>query len=116
MHRGRPTDCAKHAEALPSSLLYRRLLSRYETTAESSIKRREILSALARRPTPAAQRHPAGNADPEDVKPAVAEIEQERVEQRSHHVLHHDDEPQPRHQAAVAEQGEMRDPEREQYD
>src|SRR5262249_47126221 len=54
-----------------------------------------------------AQHHTAGEADAEDIKPALTEVEQVRIEQRGHDVIGHDQEPEPRDQRAVAKQSEV---------
>src|SRR6516225_5055833 len=60
------------------------------------------------------QHHTAGEADAEDIKPALTEVEQVRVEQRGHDVVGHDQEPEPRDQRAVAKQSEVSEPHRDE--
>src|SRR6185437_5377812 len=71
--------------------------------------------ALDRRATPLLERGAAGDADAEDVEPALAEIEQMRVEQRRDDVLHDDDHADPGDKPAAAEQHQVRRPHRQQY-
>ena len=62
------------------------------------------------------EHHAAGDADADHVDPALHEIEQMGVEQRTNDILHHDDEADPRHQAGAAKQQEMGNPHRPQHE
>src|SRR5262245_26897120 len=62
-----------------------------------------------------AQHHSAGQPDARDIEPPLAEIEQVRIEQRGYDVATHDDEPEPRNERAVAKQGKVGGPHRDEY-
>lgn len=47
--------------------------------------------------------HPRGDADADDVKPPLSEVEQEGVEQRTDGILYNDDKPEPRRQSGTSE-------------
>ena len=61
------------------------------------------------------QNHSAGDADAKNIKPALAEIEQMRVEEGGHDVVAHHEQAEPRGQRNAAEQGEMGQPHRQQH-
>ena len=58
------------------------------------------------------ERHAAGNADTQHIDPALLEIEQMRIDQRTENILRDDHQPDPGRQASAAEQQQMRDPHR----
>ena len=73
-------------------------------------------SRLTRRGLTPTQHHTAGNADTEDVEPALTGIEQVRIKQRRQEIVGDHGHADPRDQSAAGEQQEMRGPHRKQHD
>jgi len=62
-----------------------------------------------------AQHGAADDADAEHIEPALAEIEQMRIDQRGQKILHDDDGADPGHQSGAAKQQNMGGPHRQQH-
>src|SRR5262249_22116496 len=60
-----------------------------------------------------AQNHTADDADAKDIQPALAEVEQMRIEKGRHDVVAHHKQAKPRGRRSAAKQGEMGQPHRE---
>lgn len=58
------------------------------------------------------EHHSSEHADTEDIEPALAEVEQVRVEQRPHYVADYDSQSVPTDQRPFAEQSQVSDPHR----
>jgi hypothetical protein len=70
------------------------------------------LGLAACRKSSVLQHHPASDAYANDIEPALREIEQMRVEQRTDYVLDHNDKSDPLGQTVATEQQHMGDPHR----
>src|ERR1700730_967996 len=70
---------------------------------------------LGRRQMGVAQHGATDDADAEHIEPALAEIEQMRIDQRGQKILHDDDGADPGHQSGAAKQQNMGGPHRQQH-